>query len=407
VAHRLLRTWWCTSWVFACLGGALSSTVAHANPEVPLLYDARSTAMGGTGAAFLRSAAAAEHNPALLSFVENVVVTATFTPYALKLEAPFKFSRGPQQVQSGIIFGPFAQLAMAARLHERVVMGIGAYLTSAAGGQYDNIPLQSLSNVVRLQAIVGNARIGTFAGELQIPVSVQVTPRVSLAAAYRVTYAQAFADITDVLQHPLSHAQLSGNNFTGFQLGVLALVHPQVHIGLTYRNNVTLAMHGTLTKPSARLGSVVEALPPELYVSPHQGRFAVSWRLLQERLRLAGDVRYWLFHAADASLQNAMGVQLGAEYRLPHNLAARLGYSFGLSATTPEAAVPVGTPPGIGHGLTCGCGTRWGPLEADLAFGYLTNYSKVAASAVRLAQSAPGTYYARGFFGGLSVHYRL
>jgi hypothetical protein len=380
---------------------------AAANPEVPLLYDARSTAMGGTGAAYLRSAAAAEQNPALLTQVDSVAVTATFTPYALKLEAPFVFSQGPRQTSSSVIFGPFAQLALAARLHERVVVGIGAYLTSAAGGEYDRIPLKSLSDEVPLTSIVGNARIGTFAGELQLPVAVQISPKVSLAAAYRVTYAQAFANISNTLRQPLSHAKLSGNNFKGFALGVLAHVHPQVRVALSYRNNVSLSMTGMLTRFSAVSGNTVTNLSPEPYVSPHQGRVAAAWQLLGERLLLAADVQYWLFHAVDPTLRNALGVKVGGEYLLPHHIAARLGYSVALSATPAEAAKPVGTPPGIGHGITAGAGTRVGRFDFDLAVGFVVNHTRVLANAVKLPQSAPGLYFARGFMGSLSVTYRL
>lgn len=381
---------------------------ARANPEVPLLYDARSVAMGGTGAAFLTSAAAAEHNPALLGGISAVAMTATFSPYALKLEAPFRYTVGVRQAQSGIIFGPFAQLALAARLHERVVVGIGAYVTSAAGGEYDKIPLDSLSaDIVVPAAVRGSAKIATFAGELQLPVAVRITQALSLGAAYRVTYAQALADIRSTTQLPLSHASLSGTNFAGFQLGFLAQVHPKVKIGLAYRNNVSLDMHGSNTEYKSQSANVTYALPAQTYLAPHQGRLAGSWLLRNDTLHLAADLRYWLYHAVDPTLKNAFGAQLGAEYPLPHHIAARLGYSFGMSATTAQGAVPIGTPPGFGHGILTGAGTRWNRFDFDLALGFVWTRTTVLASQVKLAHSAPGLYYARGFLGSLSVNYRL
>lgn len=396
----------------ACLGVLLfrlfAGQNARANPEVPLLYDARSTGMGGTGAAFLSSAAAAEHNPALLSQLSDVAMTATFSPYALKLEAPFLFTVGPRQVQSSVIFGPFAQLALAARLHDRVVVGIGAYLTSAAGGEYEKIPLQALSDAVPVPAAVrGSAKVATFAGELQLPVSVRISPSLSLGAAYRVTYAQAFADVRSTSNLPLSHASLSGTNFTGFQLGFLAQVHRKVQVGLSYRNNVSLDMHGSATEYKTQTADLTYTLPAKKYLSPHQGRLASSWLLFEDHLRLAADVRYWLYHAVDPALNNAFGAQVGGEWWFAHHIAARLGYSFGMSATTAQGAVPVGTPPGFGQGVTMGTGTSWHRFDIDLALGYVTTRTTVAASQVKLPQSAPGVYYARGFLGSLSVNYRI
>lgn len=381
---------------------------ALANPEVPLLYDARSTAMGGTGAAYLTSAAGAEHNPALLSRLGAVAMTATFSPYALKLEAPFRYTVGVRQMQSSVIFGPFAQLALAARLHERVVVGIGAYMTSAAGGEYDKIPLDALSRDVGAPASVrGSAKVATFAAELQLPVAVRITQALSLGAAYRITYAQALADIRSTSNLPLSHASLSGTNFTGFQLGFLAQVHPKVQVGLNYRNNVSLNMLGHNTEFKTQSPDVSYALPAQPYLSPHQGRLAASWLLVGDKLHLAADMRYWLYHAVDPTLKNAFGTQVGAEYWLPHHIAARLGYSFGMSATTAQGAVPVGTPPGFGHGVTMGTGTSWHRFDFDLALGFVITRTTVLAKQVKLAHSAPGLYYARGFLGSLSVNYRF
>lgn len=379
---------------------------AVANPEVPLLYDARSVALGGTGAAYLDNAAAGPHNPALLSQIAHTAFTATFTPYALKLQAPFKLSNtSTMQVHSGTIFGPFTQLALATRLHHRIVIGLNAGLTSAAGGQYEKIPLRMFSD--RASVMNGSAKFAVFAGELQIPVAFQITPGISVGAAYRVTYAQALTDVSNVRKQPLSHLSLSGLNFKGFQLGVWGRPFSRIQLGLSYRRNVSMVLHGSMSQPSALKGNVVTPADPMPYLSPHQFRLGANIHAWPERLRVAFDLRYYLFHAADPTLQNSLGIQTGLEYNLSNNMQARLGYSLMHSATRPEGANPKLAPPGFGHGITLGAGIAFSQCDLDVALGYVTSHARVRAEQVAQSQSAPGIYGAQGFMGSISATYHL
>ena len=69
----------------AALGaGALGPATALANPEPPA-YDARSVGLGGTGLAYLDSAAALFHNPANLAGVPRLDVSAALTLVAVDL----------------------------------------------------------------------------------------------------------------------------------------------------------------------------------------------------------------------------------------------------------------------------------------------------------------------------------
>lgn len=390
--------------MFICFVGFAPRALA--NPEVPLLYDARSVALGGTGAAYLNSAAAGPHNPALLSQIAHTSFTATFTPYVLKLQAPFKLSNtSTMQVHSGAIFGPFTQLALATRLHHRIVIGLNAGLTSAAGGQYDKIPLRMFSD--RASVMNGSAKFAVFAGELQLPVAFQITPSISIGAAYRVTYAQALTDVSNVRNQPLSHMSLSGLNFKGFQLGVWGRPFSRAQLGLSYRRNVSMVLHGSMSQPSALKGNVVTVADPMPYLSPHQFRLGADISAWPEHLRVALDVRYYLFHAADPTLQNSLGIQTGVEYNLPHNIQARLGYSLMHSATRPQSANPKLAPPGYGHGVTLGAGIAFSQCDLDVAVGFVTAHTRVRPQDVVQSQSAPGIYGAQGFVGSISATYRL
>src|SRR5687767_890197 len=161
------------------LAGCLCSSSLLANPEPPVLTDGRSNAMGHTGVATDDYATGTYHNPAVLGAVKTVGVTASVTPVYAKLKAPFPNATGGfDSKDSEPIIAPLGTLGFGYRVHERVVVGLGAFVTSATGARYTGV-------------VAGrDVDAAAFAAEFHLPVAVNVTDDFSVGAAYRVTFAR-------------------------------------------------------------------------------------------------------------------------------------------------------------------------------------------------------------------------
>lgn len=102
---------------------ALNAPSASADQEAPALYDARSAAMGGAGAAFIDSGAALYHNPANMEMYERTAVTLTFTPAFAQVSAPFAGPGSEEKSTRG--FAPLFLIGGGYRVQDRIVLGLG------------------------------------------------------------------------------------------------------------------------------------------------------------------------------------------------------------------------------------------------------------------------------------------
>jgi len=367
----------------------------------PLTYDARALAMGGAGTALGANGALALHNPALIEQVGQRSVTATFTPYFLRLGAPFRLANGQRlQAQSGLLFGPFSQLGMTIRLTNRVSIGMLGFVTAAAGGSFAKVPLNSLSTEVP-PAIIGDAQVGQVAGELLVPIAVAVVPWLKLGGAYRITHAWQLANLKSLSGAAISDASLHGTSFTGWAAGALAHIGSTLRLGLSYRSAVGMDMsggvttHGTVTQTRGRT-------IPKGFTVPHRFKLGAAWRPPVARpLMLVAEARLWLHHLANSRERLTAGGALGAEYTLRHHISARAGYSISMQPTTDRNARPFAVPPGLGHGITLGAGISWSDWQFDGAVGYV-----ISGKTVQNLPSA-GSYLAQGAMASLSATYAM
>jgi len=367
----------------------------------PLTYDARALAMGGAGTALGANGALALHNPALIEQVGQRSVTATFTPYFLRLGAPFRLANGQRlQAQSGLLFGPFSQLGMSMRLTSRVSMGMLAFVTAAAGGSFAKVPLNSLSTEVP-PAIVGDAQVGQVAGELLVPIAVAVTPWLKLGGAYRITHAWQLANLKSLSGAAISDASLHGTSFTGWAAGALAHIGSSLRLGLSYRSAVGMDMSGGVTT----YGTVAQTRGrtiPKGFTVPHRFKLGAAWRPPVARpLMLVAEGRLWMHHLANARERLTAGGALGAEYTLRYRFRARAGYSISMQPTTERNARPFAVPPGIGHGITVGGGLAWSDWQFDAALGYVISAKTV------VGMPSAGRYLVQGALASISATYAI
>lgn len=380
---------------------ALAKPGTPSTVTTPLAYDARTLAMGGAGTALTESGAAGFNNPAAIASVRQTVATATFTPYLMKLTAPFTFANGSKAERTtGTLFGPFSQLGLNVRVNRRVVVGMTASISAAAGGTFLRVPLRNLSDQAPA-GVVGNAQVAQVAGELRVPIAVQVTRWLTLAAAYRVTGGFARAKISNQAKTPLSEARMLGTNVSGFGLGVLAQPHPRLRLGLAYRSQISVDLSGTL-KTFARTTTETALSQRAAIANPHELKVGASWRVpAAEALLLAAEWRVATYHLLNQNERNAFGGSLGAEYAVRRWAAVRMGYSVNMQPTTEAHAAPNAAPPGLGHGATLGGGLHLGDWLVDAGVGYLRSGKVVPAG------DTAGTYRVRGFVASASASYAI
>lgn len=384
---------------------ARPASAANGTPSTvasPLSYDARTVAMGGAGVALTDSGAAGVHNPALLGLTRDKAATATFSPYLLRLRAPFTYANGTRvEVLSNTLFGPFTQLGVNVRVHRRVVVGMVALISAAAGGVFAKVPLNNFSPEVP-RGIAGNAQVAQVAGELRVPVAVQATPWLQLGAAYRLTAGYALGKFSNAAGAPYGEASLRGTNVLGFALGALAQVGPHWRLALAYRSQVSVDLSGTQKTFAGRNSTVAGLSRPSAINTPHEVKAGLTWRPpAAPQLLLAGEARWDGYHLLNRDEKDVYGGSLGAEYALRRWLALRLGYSISMQPTTTAHASPVAAPPGLGHGTLLGAGVHLGNWQLDAAAGYLRSGQTIAAG------PTAGRYYAVGFVGSASATYAI
>src|SRR4051794_33310847 len=167
------------------LAGLLAAAqTVRANPETPFLSDARSMGLAGVGVAANDYASSIWHNPAGIASVRRVSVTGSVQPLLLRLDAPFpNLATGqPETVKGDWQFGGLGAVAVGYRVHERVTLGFATYVFSGYRIKF--------SKVIAGQDLETTA----FAGELQVPLAVNVTKDLSLAISYRMTFARLSVD---------------------------------------------------------------------------------------------------------------------------------------------------------------------------------------------------------------------
>ena len=385
------------------LAGCLFSSLAPANPEPPILSDGRSNAMGGVGVATNDYATSPYHNPAGLTAIESFGLTVSLQPVFAKLEAPFPdlATMQSKQYESEPIFAPLGALGVGFRVHEKVVVGAAAFVTSAFGANYKG-------------AALGNdASAHAFATEFQLPVSVSLTEDLSIGAAYRVTFARLSLEVPGVLP-PFTivntETTMTGWNFTGFSVGARYRISEAVRLGVAYRNKVVVDVDGERTYAN---GAPTEKQSSE-FPLPHTIKVGTEFRLLDKKLTLAVDGAYWVYSDShDESPENmrarawddSIGGIFGAEYWVSEQIPVRAGVNVYKTATNPASAIQFGIPPGMAYVIGAGSGIKLAAVDIDLGVGYQIFAGETVTAAD--APATPGEYSGSAFIGTLSANFRL
>jgi long-subunit fatty acid transport protein len=393
--------------MLACMWFAVQT--ARANPETPFLSDARSMGLGGVGVASNDYASAIWQNPTGISSAKRLSVTGAVLPVLLRLDAPFpNLATGqPETVKGDWQFGGLGTLAAAYRVHERVTLGFATYVFSGYTIRFgDVLADQDLS-------------VTAFAGELQVPLAVNVTKDLSLAVSYRMTFARINTDAPLLPMPPATmlgttSTALHGWNFAGFAFGVRYRFNDAFRAGFTYRTKVTVDLDGD-TKVAVA-GQTQKMSADGDYALPHTFKWGAELRLLQQRLVLAADFSLWLYkdshprseeQGRPGSWRNAVRGAFGAEYAVRKDVFVRGGFYLGNSATTERGAsqAQIG-PTRLLYGFSAGAGMALrGTMILDFALAYSGGMPGEVSASVN--PTGAGTYQGHSILAGISLNYGL
>jgi long-chain fatty acid transport protein len=419
----------------------LFAGTASASTDINGLFDARSHGMGGTGVAYINSAAAVPINPALLDGVKKLTITLDVVGIGAQPQAPYTIwhlddNGQPYQsydtIRSTRALAPLPFLGVAYRLHPRLVLALAAYPVIGQGtaAKYKPAPDQYPNLVATNKASMGLIETGEA-------LSIRLLDNLSIALMWRITYmtqqvssplpsnnSPGVISNADKTQVTNADIDVTGLNFYGFQFGVAYKPVPSLSLGFTYRNKVDV--QGTGFTTVTVLGKPNKFETKSGFTNPHSFRGGLAWSVLNDKLLLAMDVKYLLYAEAFKQLKttvqdkpkpakptvntsnqywkNSAVLQLGAEYKTTDWLALRAGYTVLNSATRADYAIAFGAPPGISHLITGGLGFKvLDSLDVDVAGSYVVLEGRVKTKTPDNA--GPGLYAAHGGMISLSATY--
>jgi long-chain fatty acid transport protein len=145
------------------------------------------------------------------------------------------------------------------------------------------------------------------------------------------------------------HSKLEGDDGTfGFNVGLLAKITPDTHVGLTYRSGFTHNVEGTATlRNSSSSGSIVAGTPYAATADlglPALASFGIKHRM-NDQVTVLGDVSYYKWSAFDAikvyrvsdgalrediiqNYKDTVSLSLGMDYALDEALTLRAGIQY-------------------------------------------------------------------------------
>jgi len=406
---------------------------AHASTDINGLFDARSTALGGTGAGYLDSAGAIPTNPALLDQIGKLTVTLDVFYIRSQPQAPYKVyhldANGQRYasydtIRSEPTGAPLPFLGAAYRLADRVVVGAAVYPVIGQGASAKFRPAPD-----ELPNLVASNQVAMGLIEMGVPVSLRLLDNLAVALMWRGTYMTQSLNVpvpnkaypgvlinTTGTEVSNGDIQVTGFNATGFQLGVFYKPVPALRLGLTYRSKVIVDGSGTTTSKNPLNGAPIVLDTQQGYTNPHAFRAGAALSVLDDKVLFVADFKYLMYAEAFKQLKvvttpmngkpminyqpaywkDSISLGLGAEVKAGDMLHFRAGYNMTTSATTEKYAISYMAPPGVAHLVSGGIGIKLlDCLNMDIAAAYVVLASTITEATEYNA--GVGTYASHGF----------
>jgi long-subunit fatty acid transport protein len=386
--------------VCAAAAVQLTSGVASANTEAVVGYDARSAGMAFSGAAYINSASAIMHNPANLTDVKRLSIDVSFNPEFVQLKSVALGQTSGFAAKSKYSMSPLGFVGIAYKGHPRFAIGLAGLILDAGGVSYKDVPSTVFGDRTA-PSLMGSATGAMLSYEVRIPIAIKVTDWLSVAGGYRLTMANSFESFkSNGLS--LVDNKTNGQNYSSAQAGIMVRPIPQLQFGLAYRSRTKIDMTGT-RKTFSPTGDVSTASTRN-YVAPHQFTAGVAVKLIDQKLLLTGDFKYWLYadaYKGEQTHQDAMSGHIGAEYQINRFVPVRAGYFVGRSSILNDKANAFTTSPKLQMGGTIGSGVRLDIVDINAAVIYGQAGGDVANNPL------PGNYSTRLMGFNVSASFKI
>ncbi len=400
--------------------GLILTSTAEANPEPPGNYDARAVGMGTIAIPTIDNAAALFHNPAQLDQIERFSATVVATSLLVNLRAPFA---GPGTEQdSGLIYAPLGFVGGVGRVHERVTVGLGAYVYTGFGGGFsavdciangDSSVCDDPSSGYRLDP-PADQQVFLFVTEFALPVQFSITERLSVGVTLRLPWARqdvrAHQDVPncslraappdpddpsapydpcyDTPAFQRARQKLRGVGIPGVLLGVSYRPIDRLTLALAYRSKVWVNLDGNTSIPLVPGADPLRVPTSTRWYVPHMFRVGAAYKTWNERITVGLEFKVQLHAEAnrvqrfdlDSPLapdtegqfrwKNVYLGALGFEIWAAPRFAVRTGGTIATSASRAATLTPFSPPPGLQFSAYIGFGLQAGPLDIDWAFGW-------------------------------------
>ena len=396
----------------------LVASTASATTEVPAQGDARSVALGGTGTAYLYTAAAVFLNPAALDGVEKFSHRRLFADVGQHDRALSTESIEDQRDRHRAVLSWWEARSASTRASRS---GCRAYPTSASERPTKRSP--GTRRERRDRRPRGLAAV-----------SFRLLDNLAIGLSYRIQLQQR--GLQSALSDsgcPARHSRPRRDEAVRAELrgpvgGALLQAHADVELGFDYRSKTTSKLSGTSTLSVPAIAGMPASSQSfdatASYSTPHSFRVGSAFTFLDKRLLIAADAKLLLYQDSNRDLtvelktpagtqsqvqpqnwRNVVGGAFGVEYLVADIVPLRVGYSITSSATPPATACPFGIAPALVHAIHAGAGVRLRRVNFDAGgfYGFesvdLPNANPAAGGPV------PGHYSGRFIMAALSVTY--
>lgn len=404
-----------------------ASSASAGGFDTPILYGARHIGVGGAAVGYVDDPSAIYHNPAGLTGVKGLAITANLSPLLATLRtspgepngnlgnALYNGNEWPTREAEPIV-APAFLLGAAYRLSDWMVFGLGVFpLASATAeykmtqedlsmplcddppcgpGEYGGVPWVDRARVVFIELSPIN-----LAFDLPLGLSVGAGLRLTMASFERTKGVEADPRLADAdLSGPgcFDLGVLPMGDCLGFRAGVQWRYFDWVSAGLTYRHTVTPNVEadvGRLPPGEFRDVSAEFTVPARLSGGV---RFQFwDWALaLDAHYGFNSQMQELDIQGTDAAgrpggllipfdWKDSVTVQGGLEYPLlAGRLPVRVGYAFDGETASKRYPSAFGTPPAASHSFTAGVGYRANNWQLNAAGAYRTMNTSVSPADV-------------------------
>ena len=425
--------------------GALSAILFTSTPsfaaglEKSVGWSGRYAGIAGAAVSSVEGSESLFFNPANLSTTSTAEVSGNLSALFPQFSAPFASST---PVDSNRAFKPTYGVFASYKATDKLVVGIGSYVSGGGAAEYDNVDLTAVGLPSAFKPTI-QANLALI--EYSLGVGYEIIDGLRIGAAYRVLHASGTigtflgAGIFNGSGYTSSIAgvtydNLSNTRWNGFRLG--ASYSPKgAHwgVGATFRNSVDATLKGTssgtvaLTNSQATLNggdvTVANTLPYQITVGGHFEIMPNWMAFLQydfthysvdQALHVTGSLTtpatlpgsFVQTQDINQNWSNLQVIRLGTQYVLSKDVTLRGGYIYTGQITPNSTPNPTFYAPGTGSTIVLGAGTQ--SIAKNLSLNLTAEYSfqKGDGPSV-LSNQINGTYKENDYSFHLGATYSL